>query len=109
MIARADLNVAGDRAIGHFTHEKSPVACAAGNAVLDAIENDSLVQRAVTQGDRLTNGLKKMIEKHSRAVSVRGLGLLIALELDAPSSQFADRLLYRCLELGLNFKTSGGR
>lgn len=109
MIARADLNVAGDRAIGHFTHEKSPVACAAGNAVLDAIENDSLVQRAVTQGDRLTNGLKKLIEKHSRAVSVRGLGLLIALELDAPSSQFADRLLYRCLELGLNFKTSGGR
>ncbi|MFP6583954.1 MAG: aminotransferase class III-fold pyridoxal phosphate-dependent enzyme, partial [Candidatus Hydrogenedentota bacterium] len=49
------------------------------------------------------------IEKHSRAVSVRGLGLLIALELDAPSSQFADRLLYRCLELGLNFKTSSGR
>lgn len=104
------LNVlAGNRAIGHFTREKSPVAYAAGNADLDSIENDSLIQHAVTQGDRLTNGLKNLVEKHGRAVSVRGKGLIVALKPDASTSQFADRLLYRCLELGLNFKTSAGR
>ncbi|MEK7793340.1 MAG: aspartate aminotransferase family protein, partial [Candidatus Hydrogenedentota bacterium] len=32
LIAREHLDVAGDRAIGHFTHEKNPVACAAGLA-----------------------------------------------------------------------------
>jgi len=35
LLAREDLDIGQDRALGHFTHEKSPVACAAALAVLE--------------------------------------------------------------------------
>ena len=38
LIARRDLDVAADRALGHYTHEKSSVGCAAALATLDVIE-----------------------------------------------------------------------
>lgn len=114
MIARADLNVAGNRAIGHFTHEKSPVACAAGNAVLDIIEKESLVQRANSKGARFKDSLEQLVQRHDCAVNVQGMGLLLALEVESKSaeqstSELTNRLLYSCLERGLNFKTSNGR
>ncbi len=46
VIARGDLNVAAHRAIGHYTHEKSPVAAAAALATLDVIGQEDLIQRA---------------------------------------------------------------
>ena len=42
-IARDDLNVAGDFALGHYTHEKNPVTAAAALATLQVIERDGLV------------------------------------------------------------------
>ena len=39
MIAREDLDIAADSALGHYTHEKNPVACAAGLAAIGVIEN----------------------------------------------------------------------
>ena len=38
LIARRDLDVAADRALGHYTHEKSSVGCAAALATLEVIE-----------------------------------------------------------------------
>src|SRR5574337_1988869 len=38
LLARRDLDVAGDRALGHYTHEKSSVGCAAALATLEVIE-----------------------------------------------------------------------
>ncbi len=54
MLARESLNVATDKALGHYTHEKNPVACAAGLATLRVIEEENLVQRAeaLGRGDR---------------------------------------------------------
>src|SRR5207247_617871 len=46
VIARADLDVAGDRAIGHYTHEKSPLGCAAALATIECIEADGLLEHA---------------------------------------------------------------
>ena len=39
-IARADLDVAGDYAFGHYTHEKNPVTAAAALATLQVIERE---------------------------------------------------------------------
>jgi len=46
IIAREDLDVAADRALGHYTHEKNPVACAAALAAIDFIEKNHLVAHA---------------------------------------------------------------
>jgi len=50
LIARRDLDVAADRALGHYTHEKSSVGCAAALATLEVIENEGLLERARTLG-----------------------------------------------------------
>src|SRR5580658_5530101 len=46
LIAREDLDVAADRALGHYTHEKSSVGCAAAIATLDVIRDEELLQRS---------------------------------------------------------------
>ena len=44
LVARRDLDLAGDRALGHYTHEKSSVGCAAALATLDVIERRASVR-----------------------------------------------------------------
>lgn len=52
--------------------------------------------------------------RHARPLmgDVRGVGLLLAVELTLPTgdpaAEEADRILYRCLEQGLSFKVSSG-
>ncbi len=60
----------------------NPVACAAGLAVLDTIEADSLLVHVTKLGQRLRDGLVA----DSRVVEVRGEGLLIGLDLVSDSS-----------------------
>ena len=49
-IAKADLDVAGDYALGHYTHEKNPVTAAAALATLEVIEREQLVDNAARVG-----------------------------------------------------------
>jgi len=113
MIAKGNLNVAAKRAIGHFTHEKNPVACAAGLATLREIEERQLVARARNAGDLLRQKLNGLKDKYPIIKDVRGMGLLLAVELchlgsGKPAVEFTDQLMYACLERGLNFKVSAG-
>jgi len=115
VIARADLDIAAPYSLGHFTHEKSPVGCAAALATLDCIEEDRLVERSRELGARLVEMLEALREKHACIRQVRGVGLLVGVELgDDPSTglaatEIADRMLYACLRRGLSFKVSGGK
>ena len=104
LIARGGLDVAAERALGHYTHEKSSVGCAAALAALDVIEQDKLLLRSKTLGERALARLRKM--KHRSIVDVRGIGLLLAVELSEPA--IAEAALYRCLERGLSFKVGQG-
>jgi 4-aminobutyrate aminotransferase len=104
LIAREDLNIAGDRALGHYTHEKSPVGCAAALAALEVIEEEKLLERAQSLGARALARLRKI--KSSAIVDVRGIGLLLAVELK--SAELAEDALYRCLSRGLSFKVGQG-
>lgn len=56
----------------------NPVACAAGNAVLDVLERDALVPRAGRLGQRF------MAELESQGVAARGRGLLVGLPFFGP-------------------------
>ena len=104
LLARADLDVAADRALGHYTHEKSPVGCAAALATLDVIEEDGLLPRSRELGARALARLTAIT--HPAIRGVRGMGLSLAM--DVADETTADRLLYACLERGLSFKVGGG-
>ncbi|HEY3867566.1 MAG TPA: acetylornithine transaminase [Actinocrinis sp.] len=71
----------------------NPVACAAGLAVLHAIDRDDLLDNAVTIGAQLRDG----IPEHPAVAQVRGGGLLLAIELTAPVAQ---RLADAALDAG---------
>jgi 4-aminobutyrate aminotransferase len=112
MIARAKFDVAQKISIGHYTHEKNPVACAAGVAVLETIEQDGLLLASMQKGNRLMEHIRS-ITKHLTCIKeVRGIGLLIGIELlnkpTRKASEIADAVLYRCLSKGLSFKVGQG-
>jgi 4-aminobutyrate aminotransferase len=100
LVARAGLDIAPERALGHYTHEKSPVGCAAALAALQVIEDEKLLERSRRLGERALSRLRGM--KHRALVDVRGIGLLLAMEVSDP--EIADETLYRSLERGLSFK-----
>ena len=45
MVCRDEYNVAQDISLGHFTYEKSPLGCAAGQAVIDFIEKEKILEK----------------------------------------------------------------
>ncbi len=114
LIAREDLNTAmADRALGHYTHEKSPVACAAALATIETIESEGLLEQATTMGDYTQTRLRAMQAAFPLIGDVRGLGLLIGVELKDPetgarATDAAEQVLYGCLSRGLSFKVSMG-
>ena len=59
----------------------SPVAAAAGMAVLDVIEGEGLMDNALDVGDYLLEGLRALANRHAAIGDVRGAGLFIGLEL----------------------------
>ena len=114
MIASERLNCLAESSIGHFTHEKNPVSCAAGLATLEVIESEGLVERARTMGEYAWKKLDALREKHPLAKGARGVGLLLGLELNGlperglSAATAASQAMYECLKRGLNFKVSRG-
>jgi adenosylmethionine-8-amino-7-oxononanoate aminotransferase len=66
-----------------FTYAGNPLACAAGLAVLEEMENKQLIECAQTQGDKLKQMLTELMDKYPFIGDVRGKGLLLAFELMA--------------------------
>ena len=66
-----------------FTYAGNPLACAAGLAVLDEIERQGMIANAATVGAHLKAGLEALMERFPFIGDVRGMGLLLALELVA--------------------------
>ena len=113
LIARADLDVAGDGALGHYTHEKSALGCAAALATLDVIDEQRLCDHAASLGAATLEELRELKRRHPIVADVRGIGLLLAVELrdpqsGAPANGIAERTMYECLARGLSFKVGQG-
>jgi len=114
IIAREDLDVASDRALGHYTHEKNPVLCAAALATIDTIEKNNLVAHARELGRYTLGRLQAMKDRHPLIGDVRGLGLFLGIELVKDretrerASDEAEAVMYAALSRGLSFKTTMG-
>jgi alanine-glyoxylate transaminase/(R)-3-amino-2-methylpropionate-pyruvate transaminase len=66
----------------HFnTFGGNPVCMAAGSAVLDVIDEDGLQNNCKVVGKRLRSGLDKLMREHSIIGDVRGMGLMLGMEL----------------------------
>jgi len=63
------------------TYAASPIGCAAGLAVLEAMEKEQLPARANHIGSLITNRLRKLAGQYDCIGDVRGLGAMVAMEL----------------------------
>jgi len=114
MIAREGLNVAQHKALGHYTHEKNPVAAAAALATIEVIETEGILERVRTMGEYAINRLRAMADRHELIGEVRGLGLLMGVELvrnretNERATDEAEQVMYRALAKGLSFKLTMG-
>lgn len=73
------------------------LACAAGIAVIEAIEEDSLLKNAASVGRYAQEKLDGLKQKHSIIDHVRGIGLMIGVQLKGPGKEIVEK----CLEKGL--------
>jgi 4-aminobutyrate aminotransferase len=66
------------------TYGGNVVSCAAANATLDVIEGEGLVDNARQRGTQLLDGLRRACAGRTTVGDVRGLGLMVAVELVKP-------------------------
>ena len=97
LIAREDLDVAPDRALGHYTHEKNPVLARAALTTLAIIEDERLVENAARVGAYALARLEAlkaeqpprivgeaMAEQFNRRTGVPFIGLRISNIMEPP-------------------------
>lgn len=113
VIGRADLmDAPGPGGLGG-TYAGNPLACAAALAVLDVFEEEKLLERSRAIGERLTNGLKALAQRHASIQDVRGLGSMIAIELfkggdlHQPDADLTKRVCMEAIQRGLVLLSCG--
>ncbi|HEV3100887.1 MAG TPA: acetyl ornithine aminotransferase family protein [Candidatus Dormibacteraeota bacterium] len=84
----------------------NPLACAAALVTLDLLE-EGLIENAAKVGAQLQDGLREIAATHSEITDVRGLGLMVALELK--TAEQASQLVQSAFERGLLLLTAGSR
>jgi acetylornithine/succinyldiaminopimelate/putrescine aminotransferase/nucleoside-diphosphate-sugar epimerase len=80
------------------TFGRNRLSMAAGLATVRVIERDRLVERAAQMSTLLLEGLAELQQRYEMIKEVRGSGLMIGIELGAPSSQVA-RLNWRLIHM----------
>ena len=80
VVRREVADAMQDKFVFH-TYGANPVACAAGRAVLRVIEEDGLQDNARLVGAALKEGLLDLQKRHPLIGDVRGIGLMLAIEL----------------------------
>lgn len=114
VIARPEYNICGDISLGHYTHEKSPLGCAVGLALIEYIEKEDILGHVMELSALMKRRAEDMKKKYEAVGDVRLIGALLGIELvksrktREKAVDEAEKILYECLENGLSFKISQG-
>ena len=92
----------------HFnTFGGNPITCTQGRAVLQVIDEDGIQANATRIGGKLKAGFEVLAQKHDVIGDVRGLGLMLGIELvkdrgtKEPAKEACMRVFETCRDLGL--------
>jgi len=115
VIGRAAIMDAPDPGGLGGTYAGNPLACAAGLAVMDVIQEEKILERSVVLGENLTSRLKQMALRNDLPPidDIRGLGAMVAFDLvktrgtQEPDADRTKRLLGEALKRGLILLTCG--
>lgn len=95
------------------TYGGNAVACAAAIATLDVVRDEGLVARAAERGAQLTARLREVADANGAVGDVRGLGLMVGVELvdgdGRPDGALASRVLVEAADRGLLLLACGPR
>lgn len=114
ILARSKLDCAYDISLGHYTHEKPAVGCAAICATLNYIDEWNLLDQCKKLSAYAAKRSAQLFEQYECLGDIRIAGLLICFECvkDRKNREkdeaLAEKLLYTCLKNGLSFKLSAG-
>ena len=114
VIADADLNVAPELNLGHYTHEKNPLTTRVALTTIQVIEEEKLAERAARLGDYAAQAVASLAERLPIIRGLRGKGLLAAIELNddrqrgRSASSLASDGLWACLAHGVSTVTKPG-
>lgn len=106
IVARKEILDVGT-GLALFTSSGNATSCAAGLAVIEAIEQDGLVEQSAENGRYLNQRLTEALMKYEIVGDVRGLGMIQGVELvtdrasKEPNQPVAAKIVYRAFELGL--------
>ena len=99
MMAKAEVAKALVPGTHASTFGGNPLACAAGVAVIEAIEQENLLENTEIMGDRIVAHLEQLATRHSCVEEIRGRGLMIGVELNRPGQPIVDECLARGLRV----------
>ena len=77
----------------------------AGIETLEIIDTDGLMANAVAQGERIVGGLKRRLAGIRGVVQIRGMGLMIGIELDRPCGELVRQALAAGLLINVTHDT----
>lgn len=115
MVGHESLNVVNHLAAGHYTHQKNPLMSRAALETICIIEQEGLVGRAARLGRKTLEALTEVADSSPLIAEARGIGLLMALEIDAVEhsasevAQILSATQIEAMRQGLNIGVSDGR
>lgn len=114
VITTHEIASAFDTGMEYFnTFGGNPVSCAIGLAVLDVIENEQLMDNALTVGNYFMHQLEQLKTEFALIGDVRGSGLFIGVELinngdvDEPATDIANKIIEHLRERRILLSTDG--
>jgi 4-aminobutyrate aminotransferase len=98
-VGRAELFPKEEMRLGSTWGEGNALSSAIGFTTIEIIQREGLLAHATQMGERFRRDLRGLQGRFDFIADIRGLGLMIAIELDAVERR--DRVLHACLERGL--------
>jgi 4-aminobutyrate aminotransferase-like enzyme len=113
IVSTREIMTAWGKGAHGTTYGGNPVACAAGVAVLETIQEERLLANARSRGLELLGGLRELLADHDEIGDVRGRGLMIGVEFvkdrssRTPDGQTAEAVIARARDAGLLLLSCG--